>query len=536
MQIAQSLYAREGGGLITYIRTDSIEIDQGKLPSVRAQVVSMYGEVYLQPRNYKNKKEAKNIQEAHGAITPVDISLIPSEAKKTLQEDEFKLYELIWRRTVASQMKDATFERTSIEFVPMGDESLATFSFSDQELVFEGYLKATKEEVRNNPSPKINAGQSMDFVKLIKEQHFTDPLPRYNDASMIKTLEEKGIGRPSTYAGILSRLVEREYIISKQKRYEPSDMGRLVSDFLNKSFADYINDEFTSNMEDDLDAISNGNKSKKEVLDLFWSPLEEGVAKTEKKVTRRDVNPLRSLGTDPETNKPIFARMTKNGPAVQRGGIDAGDTPEWGALKEGQKLFSITLEEALSLFKTDDNILGTHPETLEPIIVRETRFGPVVQLGSGDDGKKPNYVSLIKGENMEDVGLERALQYLSLPRDIGKDPESDETIFATMGPYGPYLKRGSQNFSLRKGCDPFTVDLTEALASIASKKGSTNIKEFENSSIKIKEGRWGPYVTNGKLNASVPKNTNPETLNEEDCLALLDAKQKKNKSKKKKKG
>jgi DNA topoisomerase-1 len=228
--------------------------------------------------------------------------------------------------------------------------------------------------------------------------------------------------------------------------------------------------------------------------------------------------------------------MTKNGPAVQRGDIDAGDNPEWGALKEGQKLFSITLEEALSLFKTDDNILGTHPETLKPIIVRETRFGPVVQLGSGDDGKKPKYVSIIKGENMEDVDLERALQYLSLPRDIGKDPESGETIFATMGPYGPYLKRGSQNFSLRKGCDPFTVDLTEALASIASKKGSTNIKEFENSSIKIKEGRWGPYVTNGKLNASVPKNTDPETLSEEDCLALLDAKQKKNKSKKKKKG
>jgi DNA topoisomerase-1 len=264
--------------------------------------------------------------------------------------------------------------------------------------------------------------------------------------------------------------------------------------------------------------------------------LEEEVVKTGEKVTRRDVNPPRLLGTDPETNKPIFARMTKNGPAVQKGDIDAGDDPEWGALKEGQKLFSITLEDALGLFKKDDNILGTHPETSEPIIVRETRYGPVVQLGSGDDGKKPKYVSIIKGENMEDVDLERALQYLSLPRDIGKDPESGETILATMGPYGPYLKRGSKNFSLRKGCDPFTVDLTEALASIASKKGSTNIKEFENSGIKIKEGRWGPYVTNGKLNASVPKNTDPETLSEEDCLALLDAKQKKNKSKKKKKG
>jgi DNA topoisomerase-1 len=538
MRYAQSLFARgdKGDGLITYIRTDSIEIDKAKLPLIQQKVVDLYGEDFLERRKFKNKKEAKNTQEAHGAITPVDINILPDSLKVQLSDNEFKLYSLIWERTIASQMKDAIFERTTIGFVPNSLPDLASFGFSEQKLLFPGYLLVTKEEVRNKKPPNIKEGDVIDFLGLAKEQHFTEPPPRFNDASMIKTLEEKGIGRPSTYAGILSRLVERKYIISKQKRYEPSDMGRLVSDFLNTSFADYINDEFTSNMEDDLDAISNGNKSKKEVLDLFWSPLEEGVAKTEEKVTRRDVNPLRSLGTDPETNKPVFARMTKNGPAVQRGDIDAGDTPEWGALKEGQKLFSITLEEALSLFKTDDNILGTHPETLEPIIVRETRFGPVVQLGSGDDGKKPKYVSIIKGENMEDVDLERALQYLSLPRDIGKDPESGETILATMGPYGPYLKRGSQNFSLRKGCDPFTVDLTEALASIASKKGSTNIKEFENSVIKIKEGRWGPYITNGKLNASVPKNTDPETLSEEDCLALLDAKQKKNKNKKKKKG
>ena len=193
---------------------------------------------------------------------------------------------------------------------------------------------------------------------------------------------------------------------------------------------------------------------------------------------------------------------------------------------------SITLEEALSLFQIDDNVLGTHPETLEPIIVRETRYGPVVQLGSGDAGKKPKYVSLIKGENIEDVDFERALQYLSLPREVGKDPESGEIILATMGPYGPYLKKGSQNYSLRKGSDPFTVDLTEALASIASKKGGANINEFKNSNVKIKEGRWGPYITNGKTNVSVPKGMKPESLTEEECVALLAEKQKKQKGKK----
>ena len=536
MGFAQSLFTGKDGsdGLITYIRTDSIEIDAAKLPLIQEKVVHLYGEEFLERRKFKNKKESTVIQEAHGAITPTDINVLPDSLKTKLNDNELKLYGLIWERTIASQMKDAIFERTTIEFTPNNQPELACFSFSDQELLFPGYLLATKEEVRNNKPPNIKEGDIIDFLNLTKEQHFTDPPPRYNDASMIKALEEKGIGRPSTYAGILSRLVEREYIVSKQKRYEPSDMGRLVSNFLNSSFTNYINDEFTSKMENDLDAISNGSKSKKEILDLFWSPLEEAVTKTGEQVTRRDVNPIRSLGIDPETNKPIFARMTKNGPAVQKGDIDAGDDPEWGTLKEGQKLYSITLEEALGLFKTADNILGTHPDTLEPIIVRETRYGPVVQLGSGDDGKKPKYIGLIKGERIEDVGLERALQYLSLPRKVGKDPESGETILATIGPYGPYLKKGSQNYSLRKGSDPFTVDLVEALASIASKKGSANINEFKNSNVKIKEGRWGPYITNGKINVSVPKGMKPENLTEEECVALLAEKQKKKKGKKRK--
>ena len=536
MKCAQSLFAgKDGGdGLITYIRTDSIEIDAAKLPIIQQKIVALYGEEFLERRKFKNKKEVINVQEAHGAITPTDINLLPSTLQTRLSENELKLYSLIWERTMASQMKDAVFERTTIEFVPNNSLDLALFSFSDQELLFPGYLLATKEEVRNKKPPDIKEGDVITFLNLTKEQHFTDPPPRYNDASMIKTLEEKGIGRPSTYAGILSRLVEREYIISKQKRYEPSDMGRLVSNFLNTSFTDYINDEFTSKMEDDLDAISNGSKSKKEILDLFWSPLEEAIATTGGRITRRDVNPQRLLGTDPETNKPVFARMTKNGPAVQKGDIDAGDDPEWGSLKDGQSIFSIALEEALGLFKAADNVLGTEPDTQLPIIVRETRYGPVVQLGSGDDGKKPKYVSLIKGENIEDVGFERALQYLSLPRDVGKDPESGETILATMGPYGPYLKKGSQNYSLRKGSDPFTVDLVEALASIASKKGSANINEFKNSNVKIKEGRWGPYVTNGKINVSVPKGMKPENLTEEECVALLAEKQKKKKGKKRK--
>jgi len=535
MQIAQSLYARDGGGLITYIRTDSIEIDQGKLPSIYEKISSFYGENYLEKRNFKNKKEAKNIQEAHGAIVPVDINIVPDEIKSQLNDDEVKLYSLIWERTIASQMKSALFERISIEFKPKTDQDLAIFTFSDQELMFDGYLKATKEAVKNNPAPKISEGEVMDFVGLIKEQHFTEPPPRYNDASMIKTLEEKGIGRPSTYADILSRLTDRQYITLKQKRYAPSDMGRLVSNFLNENFTNYISDEFTSMMENDLDAISNGQKSKKEVLDQFWEPLEAGVSQTGENVTRRDVNPQRLLGKDPDSGKPIFARMTKNGPAVQLGDIDVEEKLQWASLKEEQSLFAITIEEACDLFKKpEDNILGLHPETNEPVIARVARYGPTIQLGTTENGNKPRYVGVLPTDDITNITLERALAYLALPREIGKDPESNEPILITIGPYGPYFKKGSRNFRARKGIDPFNIDLEEALENIAGSKGSGSLKTFEDSKVKIVAGRWGPYITDGSKNVSVPKGTEPESLELEECLALLEAAPKKKKRKKKK--
>ena len=523
MQIAQSLYAREGGGLITYIRTDSIEIDEGKVPSIRDKVIELYGNEYLEKRYFKNKKEAKNTQEAHGAITPVDISLAPEQTINMLNAEEHKLYTLIWQRTIASQMKDALFERTTVEFRPSNNEDLAVFTFSDQELIFPGYLKATNEQVTDNKPPDIQENETVELIDIKTEQHFTDPPPRYNDASMIKTLEEKGIGRPSTYAEILSKLTEREYVLLKQKRYQPSDMGRLVSNFLNTSFSEYVNDEFTSKMEGDLDAISSGTKTKTEVLDQFWQPLIQGIDKVSETVTRKDVNPQRPLGQHPESEKPMFARMTKNGPAVQIGDIDADDKLEWASLKEGQSLFAITLEDACALFeKQEDNVLGHHPDSGEPIIARVARYGPTIQLGTKDNGNKPRYIGVLPSENLEDLTLDRALEYLSLPKELGKDPESGESILVTIGPYGPYLKRGSKNFRARKGADPFTMDLDEALASIGNNKGSGAIKTFDDSPVKIVDGRWGPYITNGKKNVSVPKDKTPEDMELNECLELLD--------------
>ena len=300
-------------------------------------------------------------------------------------------------------------------------------------------------------------------------------------------------------------------------------MGRLVSNFLNTSFSEYVNDEFTSKMEDNLDAISSGTKTKTEVLDQFWQPLIEGIDKVSATVTRKDVNPQRPLGQHPESEKPMFARMTKNGPAVQIGDIDADDKLEWASLKEGQSLFAITLEDACALFeKQEDNVLGHHPESGEPIIARVARYGPTIQLGTKDNGNKPRYIGVLPSENLEDLTLDRALEYLSLPKELGKDPESGESILVTIGPYGPYLKRGGKNFRARKGADPFTMDLDEALASIGNNKGSGAIKTFDDSPVKIVDGRWGPYITNGKKNASVPKDKTPEDMELSECLELLD--------------
>ena len=255
-------------------------------------------------------------------------------------------------------------------------------------------------------------------------------------------------------------------------------------------------------------------------------------------VTRKDVNPQRPLGSHPETGRPVFARMTKNGPAVQVGDMEKDEKLEWAAIKEGQSLFSINLETACELLnKPSENILGYHPETNEPVIVREARYGPTVQLGSKEDGNKPRYVGLLKTDTIEEMTFERALDYLSLPKELGVDPESGEKILVTIGPYGPYFKRGSKNFRGRKGLDPFSVDLEEALSSISSSKGSGALKTFDDSPVKIVDGRWGAYVTDGKKNASIPKDKDLESLELQDCLELLEKapakKRGKRKSKKK---
>jgi topoisomerase IA-like protein len=265
--------------------------------------------------------------------------------------------------------------------------------------------------------------------------------------------------------------------------------------------------------------------------------LTETVDEVSGTVTRRDVNPQRPLGNHPETGRPVFARMTKNGPAIQVGDMDKDEKLEWATIQEGQSLFSINLEDACVLLtKPSENALGYHPETNEPVIVREARYGPTVQLGSKEGGNKPRYVGLLKSDSIETMTFERAMDYLSLPKDLGADPESGESVLVTIGPYGPYFKRGSKNFRGWKGMDPFSVSLEEALESMASSKGSGALKTFEGSAVKVVDGRWGSYVTDGKKNASVPKDKDPESLELQDCLDLLEKapakKRKKRKSKK----
>lgn len=515
-----------GDGYITYHRTESVNIAYSKIGSIRDMVVSRFGEDDLhEDARYVQAKEPKGDKEQHPALTPTDIGITPDEAKPKLNDEQYKVYKLIWERTVASQMKAYKTLTTSIIFSPKSDASLASFGLSSQEITYPGYLKLTQDEVQNNKPLNIKEGEVVEFIKLLKEQHFTQHPPRYNDASMIKLLEEKGIGRPSTYSSILPKLVERKYIYREKngRSYRPSDMGRLINDFLDGQFNKYISDTFTAEMESDLDSISKNEKTKKEVLDLFWEPFLSQTEKVGKTITRKDVNPQRPLGQHPESAKPMFARMTKNGPAIQIGDIDSEDKLEWASLKEDQSLFAITLEDACALFeKQEDNVLGHHPESGEPIIARIARYGPTIQLGTKDNGNKPRYIGLLPSESIETLTLERALDYLDLPKELGKDPESGESILVTIGPYGAYFKRGSKNFRGWKSMDPFSVSLEEALKSIASSRGSGALKTFENSSVKIVDGRWGAYVTNGKKNASIPKDKDPESLELSDCLSLLE--------------
>jgi DNA topoisomerase-1 len=486
MRTAQKLYegikiGEEGPtGLITYMRTDSITLSQDCLDELRELIPQRFGKEYLpaELNTYKNK--SKNAQEAHEAVRPSSVMRTPEEIKSFLDEDQYKLYNLIWKRTVASQMIFATIDQVAVDFA-CGEGNM--FRATGSTVNFPGFMSVYKEDEDDKKKsdddekilPEIKEGEQIPLQDIKLTQHFTEPPPRFSEASLVKTLEEYGIGRPSTYASIISTLQSREYVEIESRRFFPTDTGRVVATFLAKHFDKYVDYDFTANLEDELDAIARGEKEWVPLLADFWKPFKDQV---------------------------------------------------------DDKLENVSKDEAIQARE-----LGIHEESGKPITVRIGQYGAFVQIGTREDEDKPKFAGLRPGQRMNTITLEDALMLFTLPRDLGLSDEG-EKITANIGRFGPYIKYDAKFVSLKED-DPYTVTLERALEIVAEKKvidANKLVKAFDGTDVQILNGRWGAYITDGNKNAKIPKEMKetPAAIDLETCLKLLEeAPERKGRGKKK---
>lgn len=474
MRTAQQLYegidlGNGAIGLITYMRTDSTSLAGEAIANLRGLIEDRFGAGTLpnSPRQFKTK--SKNAQEAHEAIRPTDATRAPDTVRRFLSADQARLYELIWKRTVACQMIHATFDTVAADLVPVeADDDAIVFRATGQTLKTAGFLAVYREsrddsidEDAESALPELVEGDLIRLADVVTEQHFTEPPPRFTEASLVKTLEEYGIGRPSTYASIISTLQNREYVEMDGKRFIPTDTGRIVNAFLTEHFSDYVDYDFTARLEDDLDDIARGEKEWLPVIDGFWRDFHKRVELKEETVSRAEAVQARELGTDPESGRPVSVRLG--------------------------------------------------------------RFGPIVQIGTKDDEEKPRFAGLLPGQKMDKVTLEEALALFRLPRELGETPEG-EPVSVNIGRFGPYVKYGSKYASLTADDDVWTIELPRALEVVAEKKrkdAERFIASFDDGAVQVLNGRWGPYITDGTKNAKIPTETDPKALTREQCLELL---------------
>ena len=480
MRVAQQLYegvdtGNGAVGLITYMRTDSTTLAAEAVAEIREYVARAFGarNVPRSPRVFRTR--ARNAQEAHEAIRPTSVGRTPESLAKVLPKDQAKLYELVWKRTVACQMLHATIDTVAVEFTcgaeprpdsPVPDDLLRATGSSVADpgflAVYEEGLddKAAEKERR---LPPLEKGEVIALKALRPEQHFTEPPPRYSEATLIRALEDYGIGRPSTYAAIISTLQQREYAELEKRRFRPTDVGRLVNAFVTEHFADYVDYEFTARLEDDLDAVSRGEREWVPLLDEFWKPFYKKVSEKEAGVTRTEASQARILGADPGSGRQVSVRVGRYGPYAQIGIPNEKDKPKFASLRREQRVNTITLEEALALFE--------------------------------------------------------------LPRALGSTGDG-EPVSVNIGRFGPYVKYGSKFASLGPDDDPYKIDLARALEIVEQKKradAEREIKVFGDGAIRILKGRYGPYVTDGKKNARVPKDRDPARITLDEAKRLIEA-------------
>jgi DNA topoisomerase-1 len=415
MRTAQGLYegidTGDGSvGLITYMRTDSVTLSNDALDDIRKLISERYGKNNLPESAPIYKTKAKNAQEAHEGIRPTSAARTPEDIKSHLSDDEFKLYSLIWKRTIASQMVPAIFDTVALDLVPAKQPEVGRFRASGQTLVEPGFIAVyqegsddVKDEEADRALPAVEQNQVLSLAEIRADQHFTEPPPRYTEARLVKELEEYGIGRPSTYASIISTLKNREYVEMDGKRFLPTDIGRIVSRFLTDHFTRYVDYDFTAGLEDVLDEVSRDEKDWVPVLEEFWGPFNELVKDKEVSVTREQAAQARQLGTDPKSGRPVSVRMGRFGPFVQIGTRDDEEKPKFAGLKPGQKISTIEFAEALELFKLPRK-LGETPDG-EPVSASIGRFGPYVRYGD-------KFVS-IRDDDPYTIGLEKALEFIA---------------------------------------------------------------------------------------------------------------------------
>jgi len=539
MQAAQRLYEN---GLITYMRTDSTTLSEQAITQSRSQIEKLYGKEFLpdKPRQYRTK--VKNAQEAHEAIRPSGDFHLPEELKghpAGLGDRELRLYELIWKRTMACQMADARGHRMSLK---IGD-GVAVFQASGKTIEFPGYLRAYVEGAddpdaeladKETVLPNVSEGQSVDLKQLESKSHTTQPPARYTEASLVKELEARGIGRPSTYASIIDTILHRQYVVKQGTALVPTFVAFAVVKLMEDHFTDLVNVQFTANMEDDLDEISLGTRESVPYLKDFYFGIDgkKGLKDlVEGDIDARTVCTL-PLGKDSQ-NRQINVRVGRYGPYLEREQEPGAEVTDRATIPDGLAPDELNLEKAEELLDKGSGPieLGVDEETESKVYVKTGRYGPYFQLGENDES--PKMKSLLPGWEMETVTLEQALSMLRLPRKLGEDPESGDDIFVDYGRYGAYVKRGTDARSLEKPEDLFEATLELALKKLAEepargrgRRASKVLKELgvdpsTESPVKLLQGPYGPYVSDGTTNASVPKGAEVESVTLELAIDLI---------------
>jgi DNA topoisomerase I len=557
MRTAQGLYegVQIGGevtGLITYMRTDGVQISQEAIHQARGVIERLHGKDYVpeKPRFYSAK--AKNAQEAHEGIRPTDLTLIPKQAAQYLSGEQLKLYELIWKRTIASQMASARLERTAVDL--LSADKKAQLRASGQVILFPGFLAVYEEDIDDRKSdaedddsarlPKLTQGEKPAVRTVDADQHFTEPPPRYSEASIVKRMEELGIGRPSTYASTLQTLRDRDYVRMERNRLHPQDKGRLVTAFLEKFFSRYVEYDYTAGLEEQLDEVSDGKRNWKDVLRAFWTDFKP---KTEEVLSFKTSEVIAAVDdflgdylykAKEDGANPRACATCGNGLLGLKAGkfgafLGCSNYPEC----KYTRPFGAADDADAAIAAAADKIMGTDPATGEEITYKIGRFGPYVQRGpDGKDGEKPARSSIPRDVPADTLTLEIALKLLSLPRTVGKHPETGEPITASIGRYGPYLAHNKKYAKLTSTEDVFNVGMNMAVALLAAPpkfgaKGTPRavtppLKELgahpdSGAVLKVMAGRFGPYVTDGEINATVPKNSDPLALTLEQAVVLL---------------